>query len=69
MAAAARRFYDLVLVHSDPTLIPFEATFPGAGEIADLIRYTGYVTEAKAGAVQDRSQGEILVSAGGGAVG
>jgi predicted glycosyltransferase len=69
MAAAARRFYDLVLVHSDPTLSPFEATFPGAGEIADLIRYTGYVTEAKAGAVQDRSQGEILVSAGGGAVG
>jgi predicted glycosyltransferase len=69
MAAAARRFYDLVLVHSDPTLIPFEATFPCAGEIADLLRYTGYVTEAKPAAATDRGAGEILVSAGGGAVG
>jgi len=69
MAETARRFYDLVLVHSDPALIPFEATFPQAGAIADLIRYTGYVTEAKADTAQDRSQGEILISAGGGAVG
>ena len=69
MAETARRFYDLVLVHSDPALIPFEATFPQAGAIVDLIRYTGYVTEAKADTAQDRSQGEILISAGGGAVG
>jgi predicted glycosyltransferase len=38
MAETTRRFYDLVLVHSDPALIPYEATFPRAGEIADLIR-------------------------------
>jgi len=70
MAEAARRFYDLVLVHSDPKLIPFEATFPQTGAIDDLIRYTGYVTEAKAGnTATDRSNGEILISAGGGAVG
>jgi predicted glycosyltransferase len=70
MAGIARQFYDLVLVHSDPKLIPFEATFPCAGEIQDLIRYTGYVTEAKsAGTKTDRSTGEVLVSAGGGAVG
>ncbi len=70
MAETARRFYDLVLVHSDPKLIPFDATFPRAAEIRDLIRYTGYVTEAKADAGDaDRSAGEILVSAGGGAVG
>lgn len=69
MAGIARRFYDLVLVHSDPKLIPFEATFPCAGDIHDLIRYTGYVTEAKAGTRTDRGGGEILVSAGGGAVG
>src|SRR5262249_19832746 len=30
MAETARRFYDLVLVHSDPKLIPFGATFPRA---------------------------------------
>ena len=69
MAEIARRFYDLVLVHSDPSLIPFEATFSHAAEIADLIRYTGYVTEAKMSAAQDRSKGEVLISAGGGAVG
>jgi predicted glycosyltransferase len=70
MAATARRSYDLVLVHSDPKLIPFETTFPRAADIQDLIRYTGYVTEAKpAGTNADRSVGEILISAGGGAVG
>jgi predicted glycosyltransferase len=70
MAEAARRFYDLVLVHSDPKLIPFDATFARAADIRDLIRYTGYVTEAKPNiANADRSDGEILISAGGGAVG
>ena len=70
MAETAQRFYDLVLVHSDPKLIPFEATFPSAADLKDLIRYTGYVTEAKSEDLEsDRSQGEILISAGGGAVG
>jgi predicted glycosyltransferase len=70
IAATARRFYDLVLVHGDQRLIRFEASFPAATEIADRIRYTGYVTEAKAVAESaDRSEGEVLVSAGGGAVG
>jgi predicted glycosyltransferase len=70
MAETARRFYDLVLVHSDPKLIPFDASFPRAAEIRDLIRYTGYVTEASfAQKVAARGDGEILVSAGGGAVG
>jgi predicted glycosyltransferase len=70
MAETARRFYDLILVHSDPGVVPFEATFPRAADIADLIRYTGYVTEARpTTAKADRSAGEILISAGGGAVG
>jgi predicted glycosyltransferase len=70
MAETARRFYDLVLVHSDPKLVPFDATFPRAADIRDLIRYTGYVTEAKHDTANaDRGSGEILISAGGGAVG
>jgi predicted glycosyltransferase len=70
MAATARKFYDLVLVHSDPKLVPFEATFPRAAEIQDLLRYTGYVTEARADPSEHaRDGGEILISAGGGAVG
>ena len=65
-----RRFFDAVLVHGDPTLVPFGATFKGAGEIADLIRHTGYVTSASEGAASPTNGGhEVLVSAGGGAVG
>jgi predicted glycosyltransferase len=65
-----RRFFDAVLVHGDPTLVPFDATFKAAGEIADLIRHTGYVTAASEGAAPAGNGGdEVLVSAGGGAVG
>jgi predicted glycosyltransferase len=70
IAATTRQFYDLVLVHGDERLIRFDASFPAVAEIADRIRYTGYVTEAKAASqAVDRSDGEVLVSAGGGAVG
>jgi predicted glycosyltransferase len=70
IAAQAQTIYDLVLVHGDPQLIRFEDSFPAAAVIADLLRYTGYVTEATIIAgVGDRSRGEVLVSAGGGAVG
>jgi predicted glycosyltransferase len=70
IAATARQFYDLVLVHGDARLIRFDASFPAAGEIADRIRYTGYVTDARSSTPRvDRENGEVLVSAGGGAVG
>ena len=67
----ARRWYDLVLVHGDPAVLPLEASFPPAAEIADLIRYTGYVTPPR---IQDEGggddgSGEVIVSVGGGAVG
>ena len=70
IAALVRRCYDLVLVHGDPNLIRFDETFPQTPAIADRIRYTGYVTDRSivAGAA-DRANGEVLISAGGGAVG
>jgi predicted glycosyltransferase len=71
MADAARRWFDLVLVHGDPALVPFEASFPPARRIADLIRHTGYVAPPR-DADQTDSQdgrGEVVVSVGGGAVG
>ncbi len=43
MADAVRRRFDLVLVHGDPRLVPFAASFPAADAIADRIRHTGYV--------------------------
>jgi predicted glycosyltransferase len=40
-----RDAFDAVLVHGDPTLIPFDASFPAAPQIADRLIYTGYVWE------------------------
>jgi predicted glycosyltransferase len=67
---AVRRFFDVVLVHGDPALIPFESTFASAAEIGDRIRHTGYVTATGAReAAEAAPHSEVLVSAGGGAVG
>lgn len=68
MLDAARRWFDAIMVHGDPTLISFDATFPRAGELADLIHYTGYVVDAVPGAGAAGS-GEVLVSVGSGATG
>ncbi len=70
MVGLIETYYDAVLVHSDPRLIAFDRTFAPARRFADRLRYTGYVVE---GGVPDRSpgapgHGEVLVSAGGGAV-
>jgi predicted glycosyltransferase len=67
-----RAWFDRVLVHGDPSLIPFGATFRSADEIEDLISYTGYVVDdAVVASDSDREAGrdEIVVSTGGGAVG
>ena len=68
-ADIARRFFDLVLVHSDPQLIPFEATFGETHAIADLLRYTGYVTTPAQASEAAEGHGQVVVSVGGGAVG
>lgn len=69
-AALARRHFDTVLVHGDPRLIRFEETFPPAAEIAERIVYTGFVVDRAVPApAAGVAGGEVLVSAGGGAVG
>ncbi|MFQ5984174.1 MAG: glycosyltransferase family protein [Alphaproteobacteria bacterium] len=70
-AALARQFFDAVLVHGDPTVIPFEASFPRAAEIAGRLHYTGYVAPPapRRGRPSAPGWGEVVVSAGGGAVG
>ena len=67
--ALVRSRYHRVLVHSDPALAPFEASFPHAAKIADRIAYTGYVARALRPAAGEAGRDEILVSAGGGRVG
>lgn len=65
-----RKYFDAVLVHGDEGLVPFGATFGAAGEIADLIRYTGYVApSAPDPSPEGPGKGEVVVAAGGGAVG
>ncbi|WP_353858266.1 glycosyltransferase [Azospirillum formosense] len=68
--STVERLFDHVLVHGDPDLIPFAATFPAAARIADRIRYTGYVAAPQGddGKGADGA-GEVIVSVGGGAVG
>jgi predicted glycosyltransferase len=62
------RLFDRVLVHGDPNLVPFEETFRHADRIADKLSYTGYVVEEAREAAGTDGQGEVVVSAGGGAV-
>ena len=63
------RYFDRVLVHGDPGVIAFDRTFPAADRIAGRIEYTGYVVDAVQGADGSAGRGEVIVSAGGGAVG
>jgi len=65
----AQRYYDRVLVHGDPRLIPFERTFPEVAALGRRIAYTGYVVEASVPRHGRHAEaGEVLVSTGGGAV-
>lgn len=68
MLALCDAFFDLVLVHADPKLVRFEASFPRAAELRAPLAYTGYVVEPFA-LPAPATRDEILVTAGGGAVG
>jgi len=67
--ALLERFFDRVFVHGDPGAIAFERSFPLAGRIAARIEYTGYVVDDARPASGNAGEGEVIVSAGGGAVG
>lgn len=65
---AVNRLFDAVWVHGDPEWITLERSFSHAEDIRSRVFYTGYVAEPwpKDTGGQD---GEVLVSAGGGAAG
>jgi predicted glycosyltransferase len=66
----ARTWYDRVLVHGDPALIDLPASYPAARELGERIVYTGYIaSEPGADAPAGHGEGEVIVSAGGAAVG
>ncbi|HEX2116753.1 MAG TPA: glycosyltransferase [Alphaproteobacteria bacterium] len=69
MIARVHAWYDHVLVHGDPALLPLGASFPEA-RIAGRVVYTGYVGgPAKPAPPGGEGEGEVIVSVGGGAVG
>ncbi|MBL4692061.1 MAG: glycosyl transferase [Magnetovibrio sp.] len=68
-AAFVHDHYDLVLVHGDPQLTKLSDTFRAANSISEYIRYTGYVAPKGSTSKSLAGQGEVIVSAGGGAVG
>lgn len=65
------RYFDHLLVHGDPALIAFDATFTHAAQLGDKLHYTGYVLDPRPPAHDAGQAGadEVLVSVGGGAVG
>jgi predicted glycosyltransferase len=75
MLRVFNKYFDRLLVHGDPHLIPLERTFLYADRISGRLEYTGYVVERTgmqspaSGTNTATGTGEVLVSAGGGAVG
>lgn len=70
-AGVVNRFFDAILVHSDPQFARLEATFHPATPVSVPIHYTGFVTGSAANvevAPADRLR-RVLISAGGGMVG
>jgi predicted glycosyltransferase len=71
--------FDAMLIHADPALVRFEESFPAWDEVKARALYTGYVAEADGSPPGDAGpatigpatigRGEVIVSAGGGAVG
>jgi len=67
----AARWFDAILVHGDPRFARFEDTYPLASQLKPPLHYTGFVLapEAAAAAGDAGMRREVVVSAGGGAVG
>lgn len=62
--------YDAVLVHSDPDIAPLELSWPVSKPLRSKLKYTGFVAPpAVAPNPEVPGAGEVIVSAGGGAVG
>lgn len=66
----AQHWYDRLLVHGDPRLIDLPASYPAAQALGDRIIYTGYIaSDPGPAAPPGDGTDEVIVSAGGSAVG
>jgi predicted glycosyltransferase len=63
--ATLKRFYDAVLVHGDPDLVPLDASWPLDEGARALLRYTGYVDDgAPLASPPHDGRSEVVVSGG-----
>ena len=62
-------YYDEVLVHGDSDFLPLHESFSLTEKIRCSLHYTGLVSTAHQGPAGHVEEGEVIVSAGGGAVG
>lgn len=72
MLATFEKYFDHVLVHSDPILVALEKTFRHAARLGDRLHYTGFISDRLAASSRGETgagAGEVIASAGGGAVG
>lgn len=71
MLSLFERHFDHLLVHGDPRFLPFDRTFRHAARLGERLHYTGFIVdrERPPGPQGDAGAGEVIVSAGGGAVG
>lgn len=67
MVTFAEQSYDAILVHSDPSVVLAESSFPEMSRVRHLFRYTGYICRGARAQIPARD--DVLISAGGGAVG
>lgn len=69
-AAWANEFFDVVLIHSDPSFARFEESFHSNVPLRVPIKYTGFVVPSSGPAApQESKRKRIVVSAGGGIAG
>lgn len=68
-AALFRRDFDQLLVHGDADFLPLSRSFPVELLPTERVHHTGYVSETITPSRDPGAAGEVLVSAGGGAVG
>lgn len=67
--ALVEKYYDGVLVHSDPDTTPLSVSWPVTDLIENKLFYTGYVAQSVSAYQAKQNTAEVIVSAGGGSVG
>ena len=66
VASIANRWFDAILVHSDPVFARLDESFDPRTALRTPVHHTGFVVGNRQKPPRDRSNGPILVSAGGG---